>query len=235
MSKQKNIKFIALVTIFCLVTAYFSVLSPTTAYFVDTYSKNTSISFYLLSSEQTVSSSATSFNLKGATKFEDFNELLFDDVVYGQFITVHNIGEIPAKVYIEVTVPNLSAQNGLKYIVIPTSVSSIPPTFSPSGTNALKGDIKETIENRLYVFRNGFVDGVTLNNALTILNDYNAQVKTFSTAPLLQVGEYVGFQIYYWAQYGNLEGTINDTTSISTISYSAQVTVKALQNDSSAG
>ena len=36
MSKSKNLKFISLVTVFCVVIAYFSVLSPTTAYFTQT-------------------------------------------------------------------------------------------------------------------------------------------------------------------------------------------------------
>ena len=231
MSKSKNIKFIALVTIFCIVTAYFSVLSPTTAYFVDKQNKDVNVSFSLLSTQDTISDTPVDFNLKGATKFEDFGELLFDDVVYGQFVSVSNVGEIPAKVYLEVSIPTESADNGLKYIVIPTEVGTSVPSFTvPTGADTFKGDIKELVETRLHSFRNDFVDGVSLSTALEILNAYNSRVKSFSTAPLLDVGESVGFQVYFWAEYGNLEGTINDTSTISSFDFSARVIIKARQN-----
>lgn len=236
MNKSKNAKFIALVTAFCIVIAYFSALSPTTAYFKEKQSKDINVSFSLLRTSETISNTALNFNFKAATKFEDFSEYLFDDVVYSQFITVSNTGEVPAKIYIDVTVPANSFENGLKYIIFPTTSSNLTPTFSvPAGTDPLKGDIKELVETRLYAYRNDFADGISESTAVEILNLYNSQFKNFSSAPLLPVGEYIGFQIYFWVEYGSVAGTINDTTEISTFSYNANVTIKALQNTAQAG
>ena len=237
MSKSKNLRFISLVTIFCLTVAYFSVLSPTTAYFVESQTKQVNVTFYNISAQQTVSDTAVDFNLKAATKFADFNEIKFDDVLYSQFVRVSNSGDAPARVYLSVAIPNDSAANGLRCFVYQTEVvssSSSSYFILPNGTDSNKGDIKEFIESKLRQYSSDFVDGVTQQRAEQILQGYNAKAKTFLTAPLIGVGEQVGFQIFFWAEYGDIEGTINDTSAISTFDYSANKDVSARQNNSGA-
>ncbi|MBQ7654856.1 MAG: hypothetical protein IJS17_07280 [Clostridia bacterium] len=235
MSKSKNLKFISLVTVFCVVIAYFSVLSPTTAYFTQTDTQTIDVSFYNLSASQTISQTALNFNLKAATKFEDFDELLFDDVVYSQFVKVTNTGDVRAKVYLTVDVPQASVTNGLKYIVFTTATVTSPsePSFYlPAGSDDNKGDIKEYIESSLSSFNSStFRRGVTLEDAVSVLDTYNTRTRTFNTAPLLQPQQSLGFQIYFWAEYGNIAGTISDTSAISSYSYTANVTVSAHQYD----
>lgn len=235
MSRSKNLKFMSLVTIICVVVAYFSVLSPTTAYFHNSdEEKRVDVTFNEISANASISQTAVSFNLKAATKFEDFNELLFDDVVYGQFVTVTNNGDTEAKIYLDVSVPTASASNGLKYIVFQTSPVSSPtnPSFTvPQGSNSSKGDLKEYIESTLHAYDSSFVTGVSESTAFSILNGYNGRSKSFSTAPTLNVGQSVGFQIYFWAEYGVIENTLKNTSSIASYIYSATITVSARQNN----
>lgn len=237
MSKSKKLKFISLVTVFCLTVAYFSVLSPTTAYFVETDTKQVNVTFYNISSQQTVSDTAVNFNLKAATKFADFNEIRFDDVLYSQFVRVQNNGDAPAVIYLNVNIPAGSAANGLRCFVSQTlKASNNGSTYFilPNGSDNNKGDIKEFIESQLHQFNSDFDVGVTQQRAEQILENYNAKVKTFATAPLLDVGEAVGFQIFFWAEYGDIEGTINDTSEIASYDYSANVVVSARQNTAGA-
>lgn len=235
MNKIKNLKFISLVAVFCFVISYFGLLSPTTAYFYESQDNRYDVTFSLLTDSKTVSEKAVNFNLKGATKFEDFGEYLFDEVVFEQYITVKNVGEIPARVYIDVDILAESAENGLEYIVLKTekaaSGEELPQiTQSVVASGSQKGELKTMIETQLNTFNASFVDGISQNDAITILNAYNQSHLEYLNAPLLEIGESVGFRILYWAEYGLIENTLKDTSNISKLSYSSTITVNVAQD-----
>lgn len=239
MNKIKNLKFVSLVAVFCFVVSYFGLLSPTTAYFYESTDNRYDVTFSLLSDSQTISEKAVNFNLKGATKFEDFNEYLFDEVVFEQYITVKNDGEIPARVYVEVDVPTESAENGLQYIVLKTekaaSGEELPETTqSVVASGSQKGELKSLIETQLNTFNASFVEGISQNDAITILNAYNQSQLEYINAPLLEVGESIGFRVLYWAEYGLIENTLKDTSVITKFSYSSTITVNVAQDNEEA-
>jgi len=243
-SKKKTIKFTALMTALCVIVAYFSVLSPTTAYYYKSEEQNLELQFSLFDIRQTLSDRAISFDLKAATKFEDFGENLFDEVVYTQTISAKNAGSVPAKLYVDVEVPQESASNGLKYIIlfneIPREVPQItevgetttasPVTTVPAPSGSVKGALKSEIESKLNAYNSAFVDGVSESSAVMILDGYNESLKAFSYAPLVPVGSTVEVKVVFWAEYGIIENTLKNTDVISNYTYSANVTVTAAQN-----
>ena len=235
MNKKKKIKFMSILISFCLVLSYFAALSPTTAYYYKAEAQSLNFTFSRLSVQQTVSETPVNLNLKGATKFEDFDEYLFDDVAYEQYFTVTNNADAPAKIYVNVNVSQTDIQNGLKYFVyqypVYDSGETVPQiTTAAAPTPTTKGSAKTLIETELVSFNVNFVNGITEENAYTILNNYNNLARTYLSAPLLQSGDTVRYRIIFWAQYGMIETAISDTSSITTYNYTANVTVKATQD-----
>ena len=243
-SKKKTIKFTALMTVVCVIVAYFSVLSPTTAYYYKSDEQSLELQFSLFDVRQTLSDRAINFDLKAATKFEDFGENLFDEVVYTQTVTAKNAGNVPAKLYVDVEVPQESASNGLKYIIIFNKIpmeepvvtevgettTAAPVTTVPAPSGTVKGALKSEIESILNAYNSAFVDGISESNAVDILDGYNESHKMFNKAPLIEVGETVEVKVVFWAEYGNIENTLKNTDVISNYTYNANVTVTAAQN-----
>lgn len=235
MNKNKKIKFISVLIAFCIVLSYFAALSPTTAYYYKADTQSLNFTFTSLSVQQTVSEIPLNLNLKGATKFEDFDEYLFDDVAYEQYFTITNNADASAKIYVNVNVSQTDIQNGLKYFVYQYPVyelgDAVPQiTTASAPTPSTKGSAKTLIETELASFNVNFVSGIAEENAYTILNNYNNLAKTYLSAPLLQSGDTVRYRIIFWAQYGMIETAISDTSSITTYDYTANVTVKATQD-----
>lgn len=237
MSKKSNIKFISLVTVFALVIAYFAVLSPTTAYYYKSEEKSVNVNFSLLDVTQTVSEVAADVNLKAATKFYDFSELLFDDVCYEQTVTLTNSGDIDAKIYVQVDVPDEDTTNGLRYFIAKSDIvapeEETTSCVTSPATALQKGSIKTKIENSLSSFDESFVDGIAFADADAILEAYNEQFVSFDDAPLLKTGETITIKIYFWAEYDAISSEL-DSDSIVTIEYAPVVNVYAAQNTSEA-
>lgn len=221
-SKKKNFRFAALVTALCVVVAYFAVLSPTTAYYYKIQEEDLDVNFSLFDVSQTVSEDAVNFDLKDGTKFEDFDEVLFDKVAYVKTVSLTNVGETDAKVYVNVNVAEESAQNGLKYIVLFDNTTD-------EGTDDLV-TVKSQIESTLSTFDTSFVAGISETNAVQILDLYNESYLGYEAAPLVAAGESCEVKIVFWAEYGMIENTLKDTSNIADYSYSAEVSVTATQN-----
>lgn len=246
MSKKSNLMFISLVTVFALVIAYFAVLSPTTAYYYKSEEKSVNVNFSLLDVTQTVSEIAADVNLKASTKFFDFSEILFDDVCYEQTVTLTNSGDIDAKIYVQVDVPDEDTTNGLRYfiaksdIIAPeeeTSQEILEETTTSGVTSPAitlqKGLIKTEIENSLSSFDESFVDGISFTDADAILEAYNEQYVSFDDAPLLKKGETVTVKIYFWAEYDAISSELYSNGIVS-FEYAPVVNVYAAQNTSEA-
>lgn len=231
MKKNKGFKIIVFFTMFCLSVSYFSLLSPTTAYFYEQKSTDKKVNFDLFDVEQTILIEDENFDFLGSTKFADFNEMLFDKVVCKKTVAVNNVGEIPARVYVRLSD---TIGEGLQYI---TFFDDETPEPDPAEISVKKGALKQKIETTLFEHNNAFVDGIIQENAIAILNDYN---QTASYA-VIQPGEECEITIVFWVEHDDVKDALTDTEEVATegvpteevanVDYSTKVSVIATQDN----
>ena len=245
-SKKKTIKFAALMTVLILTVTYFSLLTPTSAYFYKEVSDSGNIKFSLFqvnNGDENILSEIEDIKFKGATKFADFDEKLFDEVAEIRTYTVTNTGEVPARVMTRITPLDGSAEKGLKYMIVasdPYSASE-PEQISEENseetekTTLPKGEIKEEIESRLELFTEA--ESIAYSNAIKALDKHNSIEKNMRT---LNTGESVDVKIYFWAEYDEVmsaaggEEIWQDAESVTSVGYTCKIEMIASQDDDEA-
>ncbi|MBR3835753.1 MAG: hypothetical protein IKJ69_03060 [Clostridia bacterium] len=133
MSKIKKLSAVVMALTLVLCIGYFSVMSPTSAWFYNSGVIDSGDSFVF--GDLSVDTSFTSKSVQvfdGATKFADPDEILFDDVIKVNEIHVYNSGTIPARVYADVR----TSGEGLRWFVYDDSM-------------LVDGSVKKTIESVL--------------------------------------------------------------------------------------
>lgn len=135
MSKMKKISASVMAFVLVLCGGYFSMMSPTSAWFYNSGVIDSGESFIfgdLSVDTKFVANSSIVFD--GATRFNDPDEILFDEVVNVNEILVANSGTIPARIYANVV--NKGNSKGLRWFVFTDDM-------------LVDGSIKKTIESVL--------------------------------------------------------------------------------------
>ena len=241
-SKKKTIKFTALVTVLLLTVTYFSLLTPTSAYFYQEIDfENDGITFSLLdfnvTEENRIFEEDCELKFDGATKFADFDEKLFDEVVIIKKFTVTNAANgVPAKVMPRVNLYENAGDNGLKYMISMSKdvAETVEEETSGEVTEAeeiTKGPIKSRVEETLDLFPEG-ATSVEYSDAVSKLDDYNsASNHIVELAP----GESVNVEIIFWAEYDEAmsaaggEDIWQDATSVTSVPYKCSIEFIASQ------
>ncbi|MBQ8574894.1 MAG: hypothetical protein IJ447_02475 [Clostridia bacterium] len=135
MSKFKRFSAAVMALTLVLCVGYFSVMSPTSAWFYNSGVIDSGNSFVF--GDLSVDTSFTSTEKQvfdAATKFADPDEVLFDEAIKVNEILVYNSGTIPARVYADVV--NTGTDKGLRWFVY-------------DDTMLVDGSVKKTIESVL--------------------------------------------------------------------------------------
>ncbi len=221
-SKKKTIKFTALMTVLLLTVTYFSLLTPTSAYFYQKFDfENNGITFSLLDFEVTdntvengIFEENYDLEFEGATKFADFDEKLFDEVAIVKEFTVKNAENgVPAKVIPRVHLYDNAGEKGLKYMIF--TPDSEPETVAEenSGDEPVvekvtlpKGELKSDIERILNLFP-GEATSVDYSSAVSALDKHNDESNHIVE---LAPGESVDVKIVFWAEYDAIISTLDE-------------------------
>lgn len=135
MSKIKKLSAVVMALTLVLCIGYFSVMSPTSAWFYNSGVMDSGDSFVFGDLSVDTSFSSTSVQtFDAATKFADPDEILFDDAVKVNEILVYNSGTIPARVYADVK--TTGEDKGLRWFVF-------------DDTMLVEGSVKKTISSVL--------------------------------------------------------------------------------------
>ncbi|MBR6531120.1 MAG: hypothetical protein IKT61_01295 [Clostridia bacterium] len=135
MSKIKKISAVVMALTLVLCVGYFSVMSPTSAWFYNSGVIDSGNSFVF--GDLSVDTSFTSKDVQvfdAATKFADPGEILFDEAIKVNEILVYNSGTIPARIYADVV--NTGKDGGFRWFVY-------------DDTMLVDGSVKKTIESVL--------------------------------------------------------------------------------------
>lgn len=202
MSKFKRISALVMALTLVLCVGYFSVMSPTSAWFYDSGVIDSGNSFVFGDvSVDTDYSLKETIEFDAATKLDDPEELLFDEVINIDEINVTNSGTVPARVY--ANVENKSSSKGLRW-------------FYFTDDMLLEGSVKKTIE------------AVLPNLTDRALDEYNVGADGSSGHYiLLQPGETTQVKLATWIDYDDVASYIN---AGQTLSYDVEITLIASQN-----
>ncbi|MDD6275240.1 MAG: hypothetical protein PUB20_00195 [Clostridia bacterium] len=203
MSKTKKILACIASLTLVLCVGYFSVMSPTSAWFYDSGVIDSGDSFVFGSlsvNSRFVSDKSVSF--EAATDFTDENEIFFDDMVHTDTVNVSNAGNIPARVYIDVK--NVGESKGLRWFAYTDSV-------------LVDSSVKKTLKNVL--------DSLDDNG----LSSYNIGADSNSGwYVLLQPGQSEQIKIATWIQYDDVKNELQKNNSLS--GYDVEITMTATQD-----
>lgn len=135
MSKFRKISAVVMALVLVMCTGYFSLMSTTSAWFYSSGVIDSGDSFVFGDlSVDTSFRSKSNVVFDAATKLADENEVLFDEVVNVEEITVYNSGTVPARVYADAV--NSGNGKGFRWF------------FYSEATEA-EGGVKETIRASL--------------------------------------------------------------------------------------
>lgn len=116
MSKMKRISASVMAFVLALCVGYFSMMSPTSAWFYESGVIDSGDSFIFGDlSVDTKFVTKNSIVFDGATRFYDPKEVLFDEVVNVSEVLVANTGTVPAKIRTDVV--NKGSAKGLRWFV----------------------------------------------------------------------------------------------------------------------
>jgi len=135
MSKMKKISASVMAFMLVLCVGYFSMMSPSSAWFYNSGTIDSGDSFIfgdLSVDTKFVANSNIVFD--GATKLDDPQETLFDEVVHVDEVLVANRGTIPARIY--ANVENKGSAEGLHWFVYTDDM-------------LVDGSVKKTVESVL--------------------------------------------------------------------------------------
>ncbi|MBQ7548965.1 MAG: hypothetical protein IJT03_04595 [Clostridia bacterium] len=202
MSKLKRISALVMALTLVLCVGYFSVMSPTSAWFYDSGVIDSGNSFVFGDvSVNTDYSLKETINFDATTKLDDPDEILFDEVINVDEVSVTNSGTVPARVY--ANVENKSASKGLRW-------------FYFTDDMLLESGVKKTIE------------AVLPNLTDKALDEYNVGADGNSGHYiLLQPGETTQVKLAMWIDYDDVASSIN---AGQTLDYDVEITLIASQN-----
>lgn len=208
MNRVKKISAAVMALALVMCAGYFSVMSPTTAWFYQSQSVNGTNNKFVFADFDV--NGDYSFEdvivFDGATAYEDEKEVGFDSVVKVIDVEVDNDGGLPARIY--ATVNNSSQAKGLKY-------------FYYTDDMLVNGSIKQTIY-------------AALNNNVNdkALNDYNVGADGNSGHYVsINPGEKKTVKVALWVEYDEAEVDFAFAESVwNTIDYKINVTMTATQD-----
>ena len=219
MQKKKSRIFPAVITaLFVLSVSYFALLSPTTAWYYQDFTKTATFSFndYTETYSQVTQINDLEVPLRDATRFADAGELLFDEVAHVITVPTRNAsgtGGLDGLVKVKVSkLDGSDIDTGLHWFAF------APATAVASPSN---GAYKAAIENMLTDFgitpqtysgetagsTTGGYNGDYNDKALTALDAYNE--RGFLLAPSATEQN---IYIVFWAEYGELMSDIRSST-----------------------
>ncbi len=246
-AKKRTIKYSAFAAALILIVAYFSLLSPTSAYFYKTQSSTTSITFATFDVEQTLFENENVLKFKGATKLCDFDEKLFDEVAIVKEVTLTNSGEAPARIIVNITPDEESVTKGLRYVAFIEKLENAPETVAEgedettTSTKVEKGAIKTELETLFGIDENSTHDDIEAK-----LNEYNNEFKSkyVTLAPpdkdTLAPGESAKVRIIFWVEYdlaqaaAGGESKWQNAGGIANIEYPCNIRIIAVQDNDAA-
>lgn len=203
MGKVKKVSATIMAFVLVLCVGYFSVMSPTSAWFYDNGVIDSGDSFIF--GDLSVN---TSFNIKdsvvfdGATKFADTAEILFDEVINIDEVNVVNSGTVPARIY--VNVENKGTSRGLHW-------------FAFTDDMLVDGSVKKTIQSVL----------PELTDAA--LNEYNRGANGNDGHYILCFpGEIVTLKIATWVEYDAVKKSLENGLVLD--GYNVEITLTATQD-----
>lgn len=203
MNKFRKISASVMAFVLVLCVGYFSVMSPTSAWFYDSGVIDSGDSFIF--GDLSVN---TKFVTKGnvvfdaATKFYDPDEKLFDEVINVEEIHVTNQGTIPARIYSNVS--NVGGLSGLRW-------------FMYTDRMLVDGSVKKTIESVLPELTD------------RALNIYNVGTDGNSGNYIIcNPGETVIVKIATWIDYDSVSGILAEGKNLE--GYDVLLTLYATQD-----
>jgi len=240
-AKKRTIKYVSLIASLILVFSYFSLLSPTSAYFYKKQSSETSITFATFDVEQTLFENEDVLKFKGATKLCDTEELLFDEVAIVKEVTLINKGEAPARILTHITPTDEAVENGFRYIAfIEKNDENTPETVAEgeeettTSAKVEKGSIKKELESLFEI-----TDESTHDDIETKLNEYNEDFKK-NDDTILASGESATVRIIFWVEYDEVQDPAGDKSKwenageIVNIKYPCKIEIIASQDNDKA-
>ena len=203
MSKTKKFLSCAASLMLVLCLGYFSVMSPTSAWFYDSGVIDSGDSFVFGSlSVNSRFVTEKNVNFDAATDFTDADEIFFDDMIHTDTITVSNVGNIPARVYVDVI--NNGGSKGLRW-------------FAYTEDMLVESSVKKTLESVLpSLDDNG-------------LNAYNVgENSDGGWCLLLQPGEVQQIRVSTWIEYKDVKNELAKGENLE--GYNVEITMTATQN-----
>lgn len=203
MGKFKRISASLMAIVLVLCVGYFSMMSPTSAWFYDSGVIDSGNNFVF--GDVSVN---TDFTRKGtvifdaATKFADPDETDFDSVINIDTITVKNAGTVNARIYANVV--NNGSSKGLKW-------------FAYTDEMLVENSVKKTIEKSL--------------NQLTFsaLNEYNIGADGNSGHYILiEPGKTIEVKIATWIEYDSVKNQLANGATLN--GYDVDITLIASQD-----
>lgn len=175
MSKMKKISASVMAFVLALCVGYFSMMSPTSAWFYNSGVIDSGDSFIFGDlSVDTKFVTKNSIVFDGATRFYDPGEVLFDEVINVSEVLVANTGTIPAK--INTNVVNKGSAKGLRWFVY-------------TDGSLVDGSVKKTLESVL----------PSLSDAA--LSKYNADGNNYIVC---YPGEILELKVATWIDYDSV-------------------------------
>jgi hypothetical protein len=207
MSKFKKISASVMALTLVLCVGYFSVMSPTSAWFYESGVIDSKDSFIFGDvSVNTKYTTKDTVKFEAATKFSDPNEKLFDEVINVDEINVTNSGTVPARIYANVV--NSGSSKGLRW-------------FFYTDDMLVDSSVKKTIESVLPQLTD------------KALNNYNiGENGKEGHYVLLQPGESFKAKIATWIEYDDVKDALNAGKTLN--GYDVEITLIAAQNVDSA-
>ena len=241
-AKKRTIKYTAFITLLVLTVTYFSLLSPTSAYFYKTEKKETTIKFatFGVEEEQPLFENDSVLKFKGATKLADFDELLFDDVAIVKEVTLINVGDAKARILTHITPDAAAVTNGLRYMAFGESVENAPETAeegeetTTTPVKVEKGSLKSELETLL-----GITSESTPAEVETALNNYNNSAKQNDDV-IIAPGEKAKVKIVFWSEYDPAmaaaggESIWQNAGSLAEVQYNCKIEIIAAQDNNEA-
>lgn len=260
-AKKTTIKFTAFVTLLIVTVAYFSLLSPTSAYFYKEFpNDDAKIKFANFEVNQVLFENEASLRFPGATKLADFEEFLFDDVAIVKTITIKNEGDAPARILTQITPDEEAEKNGLRYIAfietkeaesttgeeVATVAEDESTTEAESTTSSAKpekGSVKAELESFFNiteissdVTNREEVENSVASSVEVTLEEYNENFRN-NYNNVLDVNEEATVKIIFWSEYDTAqtaaggESVWQEAGSIKDLTYDCNIKIIATQVD----
>ena len=243
-AKKRTIKYTVFVAALILIVAYFSLLSPTSAYFYKTQSSNTTLEFAMfdVDAEQTLFENDDIIKFKGATKLCDTGELLFDEVAIVKEVTLINKGEADARILVNITPDDESVTNGLRYVAFVEKVENAPETAEEgeetTSTTVIKGALKQELETLFGITENS--EQSDIESAIDAHNEALRNTNGNDNKTIIAPGERAKVRIIFWVEYDAAqnaaggEANWQNAGEIKNITYPCNIRIMAVQDNDEA-